>query len=347
VLISCHGRVKLTDFGIASSAHGATGKDAEGSLSALSPEQIRGEPTDVRTDLFALGCLIYRMLTGAHPFFLQGRLDVDAVLAGRYVEISQAVEEGEASAVPTGLMSLVDDLLRASAEQRPQNTHEVRRRLREVSRQLPLALHTSVTDVAAPFFRAETPGELPPDIPLELIETGRSHEPTGTTGKLDAIRSYFSWTGLAATLVLGMAFAWGWRSNLLVNNALDIEIEGPQLIADVATQSVLQIYPDAIQAAIAGSVREEAIGTVIGVEASGDRRTAYSVQLPAQIAVADERIVSRIECRLQLCLLGMQRVAVGATEPPVASFQLAVFADASQEVWQIAIEQGLKSLYSL
>ncbi len=65
------GVVKLTDFGIARSANepaltvaGAT----TGSLSYMSPEQIKGLPTDARSDLYSLGVSLYEMLTGRVPF---------------------------------------------------------------------------------------------------------------------------------------------------------------------------------------------------------------------------------------------------------------------------------------
>lgn len=69
--LSKDGSVKLGDFGIAFDMgatqitdHGMT----VGSYMYMSPEQIRGEPVSELTDLYALGCLLYEMLTGSPPF---------------------------------------------------------------------------------------------------------------------------------------------------------------------------------------------------------------------------------------------------------------------------------------
>jgi serine/threonine-protein kinase len=68
-------RVKLMDFGIAyvafdrsflGPAPGST--NVSGTPAYMSPEQIRGEPLDGRSDLYALGVLLYEMLTGQRPF---------------------------------------------------------------------------------------------------------------------------------------------------------------------------------------------------------------------------------------------------------------------------------------
>ena len=67
--------VKLLDFGIAKLLN-ADAKDAIhtsagvviGSLHAIAPEQIQKKPIDGRTDVYALGVLLYKILTGYHPF---------------------------------------------------------------------------------------------------------------------------------------------------------------------------------------------------------------------------------------------------------------------------------------
>jgi eukaryotic-like serine/threonine-protein kinase len=74
VLISFEGEVKLTDFGIAKAAL-AMEEDTDvgvlkGKYAYMSPEQARGEDVDSRTDLFALGVVLYELLTGENPFFV-------------------------------------------------------------------------------------------------------------------------------------------------------------------------------------------------------------------------------------------------------------------------------------
>jgi eukaryotic-like serine/threonine-protein kinase len=67
ILIADDGVVKLTDFGIARVSDAtrltSTGH-AVGTLAYMSPEQVRGDPVDARSDLYSLGLTIYEMVTG-------------------------------------------------------------------------------------------------------------------------------------------------------------------------------------------------------------------------------------------------------------------------------------------
>ncbi len=83
-----YGRAKITDFCLAQlittgeprmEARGSWTSLLLGTPSYLSPEQVRGEATDPRTDLFSLGCVIYELVTGRKPF---GAEDGSAVLHG-------------------------------------------------------------------------------------------------------------------------------------------------------------------------------------------------------------------------------------------------------------------------
>jgi len=67
VLLSFDGRVLLVDFGVAKLFEGARATASgviKGKFGYMAPEQLRGEPLDRRTDVFALGIVLYEMLTG-------------------------------------------------------------------------------------------------------------------------------------------------------------------------------------------------------------------------------------------------------------------------------------------
>ncbi len=84
VFVCRDGRVKILDFGLARVGPILPGGDGKtlttppelvtgpgvvlGTVGYMSPEQVRGEPADHRSDLFALGCVLYEMLAGARSF---------------------------------------------------------------------------------------------------------------------------------------------------------------------------------------------------------------------------------------------------------------------------------------
>jgi len=72
VLIARHDHVYLSDFGLAKRAEAVGGLTRQGSIIAraeyVAPEQILGEPADTRSDIYALGCLLFETLTGEAPF---------------------------------------------------------------------------------------------------------------------------------------------------------------------------------------------------------------------------------------------------------------------------------------
>ena len=111
------GGLKILDFGLAklqSPRHSLGTKPGEtasglmvGTAGYIAPEQLQDEPTDARADLFALGVILYEMLSGRHPFRGASTLDtLNAVLTGTPRELSTANAQ-----VPASLSSVVMRLI--------------------------------------------------------------------------------------------------------------------------------------------------------------------------------------------------------------------------------------------
>lgn len=105
VMIDVDGRVKLLDFGVAKILR-SDGGDADHTLNApltpayASPEQLRGQPASTQTDVYALGLLLFELLTGVLPHRARSSRSADAVAE---------VLTTEAMPPSTALQRLTDD----------------------------------------------------------------------------------------------------------------------------------------------------------------------------------------------------------------------------------------------
>ncbi len=117
--------MKVLDFGLARGGDG----DAPltqlgvvvGTPAYMAPEQARGEKVDARGDLFSLGCVLYKLCTGATPF---AAADAMAMLLALATETPKPVREVNPD-VPAELSELVMRLLAKNPAERPQTAGEV------------------------------------------------------------------------------------------------------------------------------------------------------------------------------------------------------------------------------
>ncbi|AWZ06287.1 hypothetical protein DRB89_18530 [Streptomyces sp. ICC4] len=126
------GRLKICDFGIAHSADATagwtvTGRTGPGSPPYMAPEQWRGEQVDARCDLYALGCVLYALLSGEPPF---GQSEGPWVLMRRHIEEPPLPLREAGTPVPPDLDRLVLRLLAKDAADRPESAAAVAESLR-------------------------------------------------------------------------------------------------------------------------------------------------------------------------------------------------------------------------
>jgi tetratricopeptide (TPR) repeat protein len=133
VLVLPDERVKLIDFGTAHLADPLERitLDGEfvGTFAYASPEQISGRPVDWRSDLYSLGVLMYRLVTGKRPF--PGN-DADE-LAHQHNHVAPSDPRSLAPNVPDVLANLMLQLLAKKPEERPLNAHLVARAIEDLA----------------------------------------------------------------------------------------------------------------------------------------------------------------------------------------------------------------------
>jgi TolB-like protein/predicted Ser/Thr protein kinase len=141
VMLTASGHVKVMDFGLAKRA----GKQDEditaaltmegstlGTLTFMSPEQVRGEAVDTRSDIFSFGVVLYEMLTGVHPFRTGTQAEtVNAILNEHPSPLSRYTED-----TSDILQHTVEKMLAKDPDERYQLIREVRTNLKKLTEKL-------------------------------------------------------------------------------------------------------------------------------------------------------------------------------------------------------------------
>ncbi|KQX06707.1 MULTISPECIES: Stk1 family PASTA domain-containing Ser/Thr kinase [unclassified Leifsonia] len=156
VLLADDGRIKLGDFGLAraASANTATGQALLGTIAYLSPELVTRGVADARSDIYALGIMMYEMLTGEQPFVGEAPMQI------AYQHANEQVPR-PSSRVPTTPRGLDDLVVWATArdpENRPRDARIMLERLRDVEK--------LVRDPAAASAEGVAPTMVLPSAPL-------------------------------------------------------------------------------------------------------------------------------------------------------------------------------------
>jgi serine/threonine-protein kinase len=212
--------IKVLDFGLAKSlvqdsGSAVTNSDALlGTPLYMAPEQIDGRDTDQRVDLYALGCILYEMLSGRPPF-------VDTAVSAVLSRHLNDAPEQLAAHVPPKLRSLVDQLLAKKPDDRVQTAGEVHALLDQIREAVGARANTPL-----PF---DTP-DTSPDVNVGLAETAATSSADVSAARASAMAA----TAAAAPSVVAAPRN---RRGVLAMRLAVVAVLGGGIIAWFATRS--------------------------------------------------------------------------------------------------------------
>ncbi|MEO5825194.1 MAG: protein kinase [Gemmatimonadales bacterium] len=150
VMLCSDGSVRLLDFGLAMSADNVVPGPAtvQGTIAYMSPEQMRGDHVDARSDLWSLGVVLYEMLAGTRPV-LEGGGRAAHQLTLKRTPAPSATGRGN---LPTSLRRIVTRLLQNLPEKRYSSADDLVRDLsRHASRRIAAPVAIGLAGVTALF----------------------------------------------------------------------------------------------------------------------------------------------------------------------------------------------------
>jgi eukaryotic-like serine/threonine-protein kinase len=155
MMVTREGTVKLMDFGIARgneepSKLTATGTTV-GSINYMSPEQVKGEPSDERSDLYSLGISLYEMVTGEKPFQGDSNFSIMAAQVSQPPTPPIQLHPG----IPESLNQIILTALAKSPVERFQSADAFRNAVRQVQQGI-AAQNTVIADAAVRAANAST-----------------------------------------------------------------------------------------------------------------------------------------------------------------------------------------------
>ena len=146
IMLLSDGTIKITDFGIARFARSETRTltdKAIGSVHYISPEQAAGAATDARTDLYAVGVILYEMLTGRVPF----EADTPVSVALKQIQSTAIPPRQINPSIPEGLQEITLHAMEKDITKRYQIAAQMLRDIDEFKRDPSISFEYKYLDV--------------------------------------------------------------------------------------------------------------------------------------------------------------------------------------------------------
>ncbi len=286
IFITARGRVKLLDFGLAKRAQtvsdAAQTRDssppfevgltlpgsAVGTIQYMSPEQVRGEPLDPRTDIFSFGAVLYEMATGKQAF----RGATSGIIFHAILAESPHPDVELDSAVPRGLTAIISRAMEKDRDARYGSAAQLRGDLAQLQRALDSGV--SLSDATGPAS----------GVPR------RATESTGTSHPISR-RRWPIFAGISAAAVVVIALLAG--AYFYFHRGPALTERDTLVLADFSNTTGDPVFDDTLKTALSVALRQSPFLTLLS-----DGKVAETLKLmtrPAGTGLTPE--VAREVCQ--------------------------------------------------
>jgi len=321
LLLTPDGVVKVSDFGLAKQPTEDTALTAPGSLlgtpSFMAPEQWRGEPTDARTDLYALGGTYFHLITGQPPY--RGKLPD---LMHQHVEAPVPLAHELNPEVPQAVSQLIVRLMAKRPFDRPQSAAELIGELRRLQLQWEQPATTTAAApgaVGGPLPDTQPPPARPaPEAPLPSTATVRRLPRWPVLGLL--------WVAISAlVLLLDTGQVWNGLEQRSVDRRMVARDPTPR-----SDRVLLVLIDNRTAARLKMPLRRHLLATVLeGLFAAGARTVALDLLITDPLGDTDDLVLAGLSAEHPGLVHAMDLIQgrPGAADPALARFAVPVATD--------------------
>lgn len=302
ILATYEGEVKILDFGIARAAQATQTAQGsrKGKVQYMSPEQCHGLPVDRRSDVFAVGIVLYELCTMRRPFRGDNEFAVmNAIVSGRFLPPSKVVD----FAFPPELERLIVRALAVDKDVRFQTALEMKDAVEQVARSLSIELSLPALGQYVESLQGRRPWPTPPPVaelgpPLDTkVETAPGIEP----GEALARPRRWSWVPIVGVAIAAVGLGAWWTRSPPAEGAAETS---PEQAADAELSPELSAEPSPEQAA--------------DVELSPDQAADQAAELSADQAADQAAELSADQAEPAASSTGAPEARASAVAAPVA-----------------------------